>query len=267
MRAFSAAGLVLLALLALSACGGDSTGIEPTPRGGEAATPTATSAGGTAAQFQTQRIAGGFARPTFVTSAGDGSNRLFVLEKPGRVRIIKGTTVLDQSFLDITSLVGSSGNEQGLLGLAFHPDFEKNGRFWVTYTAKNAANTLAEYRVSSPGSNTADASSGKVLFAVPDQFPNHNGGMLAFGPDGYLYVSMGDGGSAGDPNGNGQNLSALLAKLLRIDINSGDPYAIPDSNPFAKRSDAVTESDRADELLALAPEARGGYYLVPKVLE
>jgi glucose/arabinose dehydrogenase len=181
-------------------------------------------------------VADGFSRPTFVTNAGDGSGRLFVLEKQGRIRIIAGGAAVQQPFLDISALVRSSGNEQGLLGLAFHPDYEHNGRFFVAYTAQDAANTVAEYHVSGDGMK-ADGGSGRVLFAVPDQFPNHNGGMLAFGPDGYLYISMGDGGSAGDPNGNGQNLNSMLAKVLRIDVDSAtQPYGIPRDNPFASKA-------------------------------
>lgn len=211
---------------------------EPTPTATPRPTATPIPAQGS---FATSRIASGLVRPTFVTNAGDNSNRLFVLEKPGQIRLIKGGLLVAQPFLDISSLVTSSGNEQGLLGLAFHPDFEKNGRFFVAYTAKDAANTVAEYRVANPSDDVADANSGKVLFAVPDQYPNHNGGMLAFGPDGYLYISMGDGGSGGDPNGNAQNLNSLLGKLLRIDVNSGSPYGIPAGNPFANRNDARPE--------------------------
>lgn len=188
-----------------------------------------------------EKVADGFGRPTFVTHAGDGSGRLFVLEKQGRIRVIDaGGQVLSQPFLDITSVVKSSGNEQGLLGLAFHPDYERNGRFFVYYTAQDNDNTVAEFRVSSDP-NRADAASGKELLAVADRFSNHNGGMLAFGPDGYLYVAMGDGGSSGDPDDNGQNLLAFLGKILRIDVDGGDPYGIPESNPFIVRSSARGE--------------------------
>lgn len=211
---------------------------DPTPTPGPTATPTAPPVEGS---FSVSKVASGFTRPTFVTNAGDNSNRLFVLEKPGRIRLIKSGLLVAQPFLDITALVSSSGNEQGLLGLAFHPDFEKNGRFFVAYTAQDADNTVAEYRVATPTADTADSGSGKVLFAVADQYPNHNGGMLAFGPDGYLYISMGDGGSGGDPNGNGQNLGALLGKLLRIDVNSGSPYGIPATNPFVSDTNARPE--------------------------
>jgi glucose/arabinose dehydrogenase len=209
--------------------------------GGTGGPPTSASSAPASPALAFERIASGFSRPTFVTNAGDGSNRLFVLEKPGSIRIIKDGKVAEQPFLDITSIVRSSGNEQGLLGLAFHPDYERNGRFFVAYTGLDAANTVAEYHVSADASR-ADPASARVLFAVPDQFPNHNGGMLAFGPDGYLYISMGDGGSAGDPNGNGQNLNAMLAKILRIDIDSATkPYGIPKDNPFVGRPGARAE--------------------------
>jgi len=188
-----------------------------------------------------EQVASGFQRPTFVTHAGDGSGRLFVLEKPGRIRVVKGGSLQNAPFLDIQSLVRSSGNEQGLLGLAFHPDFAQNGRFFVAYTALDAKNTVAEYRVTERGGDRADPGTAKVLIAQADQYPNHNGGMLAFGPDGYLYISMGDGGSGGDPLGSGQNKGTLLGKLLRVDVDGGEPYGIPDSNPFADDPSAKGE--------------------------
>jgi glucose/arabinose dehydrogenase len=187
-----------------------------------------------------EQVAGGLSRPTFVTHAGDGSGRLFVVEKQGRIRIIDDGRVLSEPFLDITNVVKSSGNEQGLLGLAFHPDYERNGRFFVYYTAQDNDNTVAEFRVSSEA-NRADPRSGKELLAVADKYSNHNGGMLAFGPDGYLYIAMGDGGSSGDPDDNGQDLLAFLGKILRIDVDTGDPYGIPESNPFIVRSSARGE--------------------------
>ena len=187
-----------------------------------------------------EEVASGLARPTFVTHAGDGSGRLFVLEKQGRIRIIEDGELLAQPFLDITNVVKSSGNEQGLLGLAFHPGYPQNGRLFVYYTAQDNDNTVAEFHVSSHP-NRADPLSGKQLLAVADKYPNHNGGMLAFGPDRLLYIALGDGGSAGDPDDNGQDLLAFLGKILRIDVDSGDPYAIPESNPFIARSTARAE--------------------------
>ena len=239
---------VLIGGLVLAACSGDDDQPGPTSQAGADATspPSATAQPSQPATVDPpplglQEVASGFQRPTFVTNAGDGSGRLFVLEKPGRVRIVKDGALVNAPFLDITSLVRASGNEQGLLGLAFHPEFADNGRFWVAYTALDAKNTVAEYRVTDSGSDRADPGTAKVLIAQPDQYPNHNGGMLAFGPDGYLYISMGDGGSSGDPDGNGQDKSSLLGKLLRVDVDGGDPYGIPDSNPFADDSGAKPE--------------------------
>jgi len=235
---------VVIVMLAASfgwsaGCGGDDA---PGPTPSNSATPQATalSATPTTDGVRIVKVASGFTRPTFVTNAGDGTGRLFVVEKAGKIRIVNAGNVASQAFLDITSTVLSSGNEQGLLGLVFHRQFKQNGRFFVAYTSRSGDNTVAEYRVSADP-NRADAASGRVLFGVKDPFPNHNGGMLAFGKDGYLYVSMGDGGSAGDPNGNAQNLDSLLGKLLRIDVNSGEPYGVPKDNPFVGRAGARAE--------------------------
>jgi glucose/arabinose dehydrogenase len=183
----------------------------------------------------------GLERPTFLTAAPDGSGRLFVLEKPGRIRIVTGGQLLETPFLDIEDLVTDSGNEQGLLGLAFHPDYPDDPRFFVAYTAAGSgANTLAAYTVSSD-TDRADPTSGTVLIAIPDSRSNHNGGMVAFGPDGYLYLSTGDGGGAGDPDRAGQDLATLQGKLLRIDVDRGNPYAIPPDNPFVATAGARPE--------------------------
>lgn len=209
--------------------------------------PTTTGTPGQEGQFAAetfrlvlQRIAGGFSQPVFGTHAGDGSGRLFVAERAGIIRIIANGAILLEPFLDIRSLVRSSGLEQGLLGLAFHPRYRENGRFVVAYTAHNGDNIIAEYQVSADA-NRADPASGRVLLAIPDFAPKHNGGMLAFGPDGYLYVGTGDGGGSGDPARNGQNLEALLGKLLRLDVDRGQPYSIPPDNPFLRRQGARPE--------------------------
>jgi glucose/arabinose dehydrogenase len=148
--------------------------------------------------------------------------------------------VVAQPFLDITPLVGSSGNEQGFLGLAFHPNYRQKGLFYVNYTNRDGDTVVARYSAS-PASDQADPGSGAVLLTVDQPFANHNGGHLAFGPDGYLYIGLGDGGSGGDPRGNGQNLGALLGKMLRIDVNQGDPYGIPANNPFLGQPGARPE--------------------------
>lgn len=167
-----------------------------------------------------------------VNLQADGSGRLFVIEKPGRIRIIENNQLLETPFLDITDRVGSNGNEQGLLGLAFHPRYQENGRFFVNYTDTSGGDTvIARFQVSSDP-NVADPNSEVQLLGIDQPFPNHNGGVLAFGPDGYLYAGLGDGGSQGDPNGNAQNTSVLLGKILRIDVDSAEPYAIPSDNPF-----------------------------------
>ncbi len=177
-------------------------------------------------------IVDGFSRPLLATNAGDGSGRLFVLEQNGVVRIVQDGAIPPDPFLDITSQVGSGSNEQGLLGLAFHPDYEQNGFFYINYTDLNGDTVISRFQVSADA-NVADPTSEKVLLQVDQPFPNHNGGNLEFGPDGFLYAGLGDGGSQGDPNGNGQSLDTYLAKLLRVDVNAGDPYGIPSDNPFA----------------------------------
>jgi len=179
--------------------------------------------------------------PVDLKHAGDGSGRLFVIEQPGRIRIVENGELLPDPFLDIEPLVNSRGNEQGLLGLAFHPDYAANGLFFVNYTDVNGDTVVARYAVSADDPSRADPASAKIILQVDQPFPNHNGGDLVFGPDGYLYIGLGDGGSGGDPQGNGQNLNALLGKMLRIDVNHGDPYAIPPDNPFAGRAGARPE--------------------------
>lgn len=162
----------------------------------------------------------------------DGSHRLFVLEKSGLIQIIQDGEVLGPPFLDISDRVGSQGSEQGLLGLAFHPDYAGNGFFYVNYTDLNGNTVIARFQVTSDP-NRADPGSEKRLLQVDQPFANHNGGNVTFGPDGYLYLGLGDGGSGGDPMGNAQSLDTLLGKILRIDVDSGDPYGIPPDNPFA----------------------------------
>jgi glucose/arabinose dehydrogenase len=176
-------------------------------------------------------VTGGLDHPVGLTNAGDGSGRLFVLEQRGRIRVIKNDQLLPLPFLDITDRVGMNGSEQGLLGLVFHPDYINNGFFYVDYTDAKANTVVARFKVSS-NPDIADISSEKVLFNIKQPFPNHKGGELSFGPDGYLYIGMGDGGSEGDPLLNGQNLNTLLGTILRVNVDQGDPYSIPKDNPF-----------------------------------
>ena len=177
-------------------------------------------------------VASGLTRPTDLTAAGDGSGRLFVLEQSGRILILQGGSLLPDPFLDIRDRVGSAGNEQGLLGIAFSPEYRSNGTFYVNYTDLNGNTVIARYHVSGDA-NRADPSSEEALIHVSQPYTNHNGGGLAFGPDGDLYIGLGDGGSQGDPQGNGQSLHTLLGKLLRIDVNQSPGYRIPADNPFA----------------------------------
>lgn len=169
-------------------------------------------------------VAGGFSRPVFV-AAPPGDDRLFVVEQDGRIWVLREGTRLG-TFLDISTLV-STGGERGLLGLAFHPAYPGDPRFYLNYTDRAGGTVVAEYRVSADP-NRADPESGRVLLEVAQPYENHNGGMLAFGPDGFLYVGMGDGGGAGDPDGNGQDPASLLGSLLRIGVD-GDPYSVPDN--------------------------------------
>ncbi len=193
---------------------------------------TASSAGPFPAVSLT-RVAGGFSQPLLVTHAGDGSGRLFVVERGGLIRIVRNGAVDPQPFLDVSTRVRTRGTEQGLLGLAFPPDYATRGHFYVNYTDKSGGDTrVARYRIGADP-DVADPASAHVLLRQSQPYANHNGGHLAFGPDGYLYIGLGDGGSGGDPQNNAQNPRTLLGKLLRIDVESGaDPYAIPPDNPF-----------------------------------
>jgi glucose/arabinose dehydrogenase len=186
-----------------------------------------------AATIRLARVAGGLEKPLLVVSP-PGDARLFVVEQVGRIRIIEGGRVLRQPFLDLSGQV-SGGAEQGLLGLAFHPRYAENGRFFVNYTDRAGDTRIVEYRVSG-NPNRAAAGTRRQLLFVDQPYPNHNGGHLVFGPDGMLYIGLGDGGSGGDPLNNGQRTNTLLGKILRIDVDSpsgGRPYGIPAGNPFA----------------------------------
>jgi len=183
-------------------------------------------------------VATGFAAPVYIASAGDGSGRLFVVEQGGTIRILVNGTALPVPLLDITSRV-LSGGERGLLNITFPPQFALKRYFYVNYTRiPDGATVIARYRLTIDP-NVADPASEEVLLVIDQPFANHNGGMMAFGPDGFLYIGMGDGGSAGDPNNFAQNIAPLpgnrhlLGKLLRIDVEGGAvPYAIPATNPL-----------------------------------
>lgn len=174
----------------------------------------------------------GLDQPVYLTHAADGSTRLYAVEQPGRIRILQDQTLLRPSFLDITERV-LAGGERGLLGLAFHREYSRNGRFFIHYTKKPDGTTvIAEYRRGSTATSASPKE--RILLTVPQPYSNHNGGMISFGPDGYLYIGLGDGGSRGDPDNRAQNPDDLLGKILRIDVDHGDPYGIPPDNPFAQ---------------------------------
>ncbi len=176
--------------------------------------------------------ASGFNRPLFVTFAPGDSTRLFVVEQGGVIKVVKSGTVLSTPFLEISDSVGNSSGERGLLGMAFHPDFQSNGYFYVDYTGTNGATHISRFSVSS-NPDIADRSSELVVLKVNQPYSNHNAGMLAFSPiDGYLYVGFGDGGAANDPQNRAQNPDSLLGKMLRVDVEGVSPYAIPSDNPF-----------------------------------
>ncbi len=181
--------------------------------------------------LRVQTIATGLSSPVHLSAPANDS-RLFIVEQPGRIRIVENGQLLGTPFLDITGRVGSGG-ERGLLSVAFHPNYGTNGFFFVNYTDLNGDTRVERYHVSTSDPNAADPASGKLIITVAQPFSNHNGGQLAFGEDGMLYIGMGDGGGGGDPQNHGQDRTTLLGDLLRIDVNTGDPYAIPPDNPYA----------------------------------
>jgi glucose/arabinose dehydrogenase len=184
-------------------------------------------------------VARNFERPVDL-EAPAGDCRLFVVEQTGRIRVIRDGQVLATPFLDISDRV-RTGGERGLLGLAFHPDYASNGRFFLDYIQPNGNTRITEMRAPNPSADTADPTTERIIMRVPQPYANHNGGKLAFGNDGFLYIGLGDGGSAGDPQGNAQNLQSRLGKLLRIDVDGASPFSVPDDNPFVGRDDALPE--------------------------
>lgn len=187
-----------------------------------------------------------FKRPIELTYPKDGTNRLFVAEQQGTIRVFENRNDVKQSklFLDIRDVVSRKHNEEGLLGLAFHPKFRDNGRFYVYYSTQPRASIISQFTVSADDPNRANRKSEKQLLKIEQPYGNHNGGCIKFGPDGFLYIGLGDGGKANDPHVHGQNLATLLGSILRIDVDkqqNGRNYAIPKDNPFAKRKDARGE--------------------------
>lgn len=213
--------------------------------GGPTAVPS-TSSEGTASGFDPARVtvtlepvAAGLTAPLAIVNAGDGSGRLFVAEQGGRIRIVRDGKVAAQPFLDISGQI-TTGGERGLLGVAFHPRYPNDPRVFVDYTDVNGDTEVTSFTVSAADPDRVDPVSEFPILFVKQPFPNHNGGALAFDPDGMLLISLGDGGSGGDPQGNGQSLSTLLGKILRIDVDHGDAarhYRVPADNPFADGAD------------------------------
>jgi glucose/arabinose dehydrogenase len=221
--------IALVLGIALPACGGSGPSDpspSPTPTSGTCAagpvvpgTPTLT----------TQLVASGLRNPLDLQSSPGDRERLFVVEQAGRIRLVRGGQLVAAPFLDIASRI-ASGGERGLLGLAFHPQYATNRRFFVNYTDSGGDTNISEFRASS--ADAGDPGSERIVLEVAQPFANHNGGGLAFGPDGFLYIALGDGGSGGDPFRNGQSLTTPLGKLLRIDVDRAQPFAVPSDNPF-----------------------------------
>ncbi len=253
VRRWLALGVALMFLTAGAAS--SSLAQQATPEAGGAALGPVAEPNGTLPdnpQVQLVKVAGGLADPVNVASANDGSGRLFIVERIGRIRIIdKDGKLLPDPFLDIQSLVKTDFLEQGLLGLAFSPDYKTNGLFYVDYVdyLTNGDVVIAEFHVSKDDPNKADPDSERILLTQDKPFVNHNGGTLRFGPDKMLYASIGDGGLAGDPYDNAQRVDVLLGKLLRIDPNARDAgaYGIPKTNPFANTG-VVLPSKQAGQM-------------------
>mgnify|MGYP002778907729 CR=1 FL=1 len=200
-----------------------------------------------AGAIRLQPFLSGLSQPVFVTSARDGSRRLFVVQQRGIIKVVQPGSTTATDFLNVSSLVSQSGVERGLLGLVFHPQYATNRRFFIYYTRQSdGAIEIAEYQASAANPNVAEPNAVRIIITIPHPtFNNHNGGTIAFGPDGYLYAAPGDGGSANDPNNNAQNINSLLGKFLRLDINTpvgqNPAYNIPPTNPFAGATPGADE--------------------------
>lgn len=225
--------LLCCAVLGLAACNRGGGGGSDPPPAGEPRLPT----------LALRQVAAGLSNPLFLTAPA-GDPRLFIVEQPGRIRVVKQGTLLAAPFLDLTGKI-AAGGEQGLLSLAFDPHYADNGYFYVYFNDTQGDIAVERYSVMPGNADLADpASVLRILSIAHPTFSNHNGGLLAFGPDGYLYAGIGDGGSGGDPSGNAQNLARLLGKLLRIDVSKSSaarPYAIPPGNPFAGQAGRMAE--------------------------
>ncbi len=230
-------------VLALFAAAGLLAGVAPSVSGSAVPAPPPTTAAVTpatpsAAQVKLTAVASGLSSPVFVTSPNDGTNRLFIVQKTGSIRIVQNGSLLPGAFFDISHWV-TKGSEQGLLGLAFHPSFKTNRKFYVDYTDLHGNTVVREYRASPTNPDHVASTSGRTILTIRQPYANHNGGMIAFGPDGYLYIGTGDGGSGGDPGNRAQSLNSLLGKILRIDINhtsTGRQYRVPSTNPYVGRA-------------------------------
>ena len=217
--------------------------------------------GNAADSFELEAVASGLNNPLLVTHAGDGSNRLFILEQAGRILILSDGQLLEQPFLDISSEI-SSGGERGLLGLAFHPEYDTNGLFFVNYTDRSGDSVISRFSVSG-NANRAEQNSETEVLTFRQPFSNHNGGHLAFGPEGYLYIATGDGGSGGDPNNNAQDLGIWSAQPLALQFRSPDRRPVyhrcrPGSagrNTLSASSQCRRPEDEAGELYVVD---RGG---------
>ena len=227
-----AAAAALAALLC--ACGSNTPSSPPTPSPTPSSNPCNQVPG--TPNLTTELAVSGLSQPVDLQAPPTDHTRLFIAEQGGRIRVVHNGSLVAAPFLDIASRVGSGG-ERGLLGLAFHPSYAQNGRFFVNYTDRNGDTRISEFHASS-NSDVADAGSERQLLFVRQPFANHNGGGLAFGNDGKLFIGLGDGGSGGDPHQNGQNLGTPLGKILRIDVDAGDPFAVPPDNPFVSQTGA-----------------------------
>jgi glucose/arabinose dehydrogenase len=231
-------------VVGLLACGQPVTSSSPTPRTARTtAAPTPATPSATPSIARLELVAEGLDNPVDVVAADDGTDRIFVVEQGGRIRVVRDGALVEAPFLDIAERL-TSGGERGLLGLALHPDFPNDPRFFVDYTDLQGDTVISSFELSLDA-DSADPESERVLMHIDQPYPNHNGGAVVFGPDGMLYIGMGDGGSGGDPQGNGQRLDTHLGKILRVDVDvptgQGAAYAVPPDNPFVGTAGAFPE--------------------------